>query len=82
MGLIARALEMAGVAATLTSWSGLIRRVAPPRYTVTRMARGRTLGEPGDAAQQRRILQATLDLLAYDAPIPMVRLSERAADAE
>jgi len=80
VGLIARALEMAGVATALTSWSGLIRRVAPPRCTVTRMARGRTLGEPGDAAQQRRILQATLALLAHDAPLPMVRLPEKAAE--
>ncbi|MFQ5418944.1 MAG: hypothetical protein ACE5EY_01145 [Anaerolineae bacterium] len=82
MGLIARALEIEGIATTLTSWSGLIRRTAPPRYTVTRMVRGRTLGEPGDSAQQRRILMATLDLLAQDAPIPMVRLAERAIESD
>jgi len=71
---------MAGIATTLTSWSGLIRRVAPPRYTVTRLNRGSTLGGPHDVAQQRRVLEATLALLAQDAPLPMVRLDEHAGE--
>ena len=78
MGLIARALEMNGIAATLTSWSGLIRRTAPPRATTTRLNRGGTLGMPGDTAQQRRVLEATLSLLAEDTPVKLVRLDERA----
>lgn len=69
---------MNGIAVTLTSWSGLIRRAAPPRATTTRLDRGSTLGQPGDAAQQRRILEATLALLALDAPVPLVRLDEKA----
>ena len=80
MGLIARALEGAGVATTLTSWNpGLTRRTKPPRATFTKLGRGATLGMPGDAAQQRRVLEATLALLARDAPLEPVYLDEREA---
>ena len=68
---------MDGVATTLTSWSGLIRRTAPPRATTTRLNRGSTLGMPGDAGQQRRVLEATLALLAQEAPVKLLRLDER-----
>lgn len=78
MGLIARALELSGIATTLTSWNaGVTRLTMPPRATFTRLARGATLGRPGDAAQQRRVLMATLALLAQDAPIAPVQLDER-----
>lgn len=79
MGLIARALELAGIATTLTSWNpGRTRRTCPPRATFTKLGRGATLGQPGDAAQQRRVLEATLALLALDAPLEPVYLDERA----
>lgn len=78
MGLIARALELHGIATTLTSWNGGVTRLTmPPRATFTRLARGATLGQPGDTAQQRRILEATLALLAHDAPIDPVQLDEK-----
>ena len=78
MGLVARALEMAGFATALTTWNaGVTRLTAPPRATFTRLARGATLGRPGDAAQQRRVLEATLALLEEDAPVEPVYLSER-----
>jgi hypothetical protein len=78
VGLIARALEGAGIATTLTSWNpGLTRRTKPPRATFTKLGRGATLGMPGDAAQQRRVLEATLALLAQDAPLEPVYLDER-----
>ena len=78
MGLVARGLEMAGIATTLTSWNaGRTRLTAPPRATFTRLERGAALGQPGDAAQQRRVLEATLALLAHDAPLRPVRLKER-----
>ena len=48
----------------------------PPRATLTRMARGATIGRPGDTAQQRRILDATLALLAQPAPQEIVKLDE------
>jgi hypothetical protein len=66
-----------GIATTLTSWNaGVSRLTAPPRATFTRLARGATLGRPGDSAQQRRVLEATLALLAQDAPIEPVTLDE------
>jgi len=72
---------MAGIATTLTTWSaGVIRLVAPPRATLTRLARGTTIGQPHDAAQQRRVLAATLALLAQDAPLDLVRLAESAEE--
>lgn len=78
MGLVARALEQDGVATTLTSWNGGVTRLTmPPRATFTRLARGATLGRPGDAAQQRRVLEATLALLAQAAPLEPVQLDER-----
>lgn len=48
----------------------------PPRATFTKLARGATLGRPGDPAQQRRVLEATLALLAQDAPVEPVTLDE------
>jgi hypothetical protein len=70
-------LELAGIATTLTSWNaGRTRVTAPPRATFTQLVRGATLGRPHDTAQQRRILAATLALLALDAPQEPVRLDE------
>ncbi len=78
MGLVARALEQDGVATTLTSWNGGVTRLTmPPRATFTRLARGATLGRPGDVTQQRRVLEATLALLAQEAPLEPVQLDER-----
>lgn len=78
MGLIARALETAGIATVITTWNaGRTRVTAPPRATFTRLARGATIGTPHDPAQQRRVLEATLALLAEDAPLKPVNLSER-----
>jgi hypothetical protein len=77
VGLIARALEQAGIATTQTSWhSGRARAVRPPRITLTKLKRGSTLGRPGDRAQHLRVLEATLALLAQDAPLPIVELGE------
>jgi len=78
VGLIARALEMQGVASTLTSWNaGVTRLTAPPRATFTRLPRGSTLGHPHDKAQQRRVLEQTLELLKQEAPLEPVILDER-----
>lgn len=67
---------MDGLATTLTSWNPVIRLAAPPRATLTSLNRGATVGEPGNAAQQRRVLEATLALLGQDAPLDIVRLPE------
>lgn len=77
MGLLARALEISGIATTLTTWHpGRTRPTAPPRATFTGLARGATLGKPHDSAQQRRVLEATLALLHQDAPLDPVKLAE------
>jgi hypothetical protein len=52
----------------------------PPRATFTRLLRGMTLGAPHDAAQQKRILSATLALLALDAPLEPLLLDETIAE--
>ncbi|MEO0564128.1 MAG: hypothetical protein AAF125_18630 [Chloroflexota bacterium] len=76
--MISRGLENEGIAATLTSWNaGRTRVTGPSRATFTRLNRGATLGEPGDTAQQRRVLEATIALLAQDAPVTPIRLDEQ-----
>ena len=68
---------MEGIATTLTSWNaGRTRITMPPRATFSQVNRGSTLGRPHDNAQQRRILDATLALLAQDAPLDPIRLDE------
>lgn len=54
----------------------MTRAIAPPRATFTRLAGGSTLGRPHDVSQQRRVLEATLALLAHDAPLEPVYLTE------
>ena len=71
-------LETNGIATTISSWhAALTRGTAPPRATCNRLGRGATFGHPHDTAQQRRVLEATLALLAKDAPLDPVRLNER-----
>jgi D-proline reductase (dithiol) PrdB len=77
VGLLARGLELNRIATTLTSWSaGLSLMTAPPRATATNTLPGCPMGAPGDEAQQRRILEATLALLEKDAPVNVVQLDE------
>jgi hypothetical protein len=77
VGLIARALEVAGIATVITTWNaGRTRVTAPPRATFTRLSRGATIGKPNDPDQQRRVLEATLALLAEDAPLKPVNRAE------
>ncbi len=69
---------MEGIATTITSWGGQIRLTNAPRATLSMLNRGATLGNPGDSEQQLRVLNATLSLLAQDAPVDIVRLDEKA----
>ena len=69
---------MLGVATTLTSWNAdRTIPIQPPRATYTKLGRGSTIGRPNDIAQQRRVLEATLALLARDAPLDPVHLDEK-----
>jgi len=77
VGLIARGLELNGIATTLTGWhAGFVRRPNPPRAIITQLAQGATLGQPHNAVQQRRVLDATLALLAQDAPLDIQTMAE------
>lgn len=79
--MIARALELEGIATTLTTWNaGRARVTAPPRAVFTKLNRGATIGAPHHTEQQLRILNATLGLLAQDAPLAPVRLDETMDD--
>ncbi len=69
---------MAGIATVIVAWNGgRIRLVNVPRAAITRLPRGTAFGQPGDAQQQRRVLSATLALLALDAPLKPVYLDEK-----
>ncbi len=77
MGLIARALEMEGIATVVVAWNGgRIRLVNPPRAVITRLTRGLVFGHPGNGEQQRRVLKAALSLLEREAPLQPVVLNE------
>lgn len=77
MGLVARALEMEGIATVVVAWNGgRIRLVNPPRAVITRLSRGLVFGHPGKEEQQRRVLTAALSLLEQDAPLQPVTLNE------
>jgi hypothetical protein len=54
----------------------MTRPTAPPRAVYTKLNTGKMLGAPGDHAQQRRVLTATLGLLGRDAPTPALKLGE------
>ena len=76
-GLIARALEVNYIATTMTCWDAdQARQTAPPRGTATRLPSSSPLGMPGNIEQQRRVLEATLDLLEHDAPTGIIELNE------
>lgn len=76
-GLVARALEVNRIAATLTGWDhDEVRQTAPPRATVSGYTAATPLGEPEDHAQQSAALRATLALLEKNAPTGIVAVSD------
>jgi len=76
VGLVARGLEMAGIATVVPAWNaGRIRLVNPPRVLVTGLERGLAFGRPGDSEGQRAVLESALRLLEQDAPLEPVYLS-------
>lgn len=77
MGLVARALEMEGIATVVVAWNGgRIRLVNPPRTVITRLSRGLVFGHPGNEEQQRRVLREALSLLEQEGPLEPVALGE------
>jgi len=76
-GLVARALEVNNIATTMTCWDGdQASLTAPPRGTATQLPSSSPIGMPGNAEQQRRVLEATLKLLERDAPTGVIDLDE------
>lgn len=74
-GLIARALEVNGIATTIiTNNADLTKLTAPPRATITSFSSGSIIGNPHDHVQQRRVLETTLDLLEKNAPLDFVTI--------
>lgn len=64
MGLVARALEEAGVPTVeIATMRGPTSLVMPPRVLYTPHERGKNLGSPGQADLQRAITLAALGLL-------------------
>ena len=82
VGLIARAIEAAGVPTTsLTSAWSITAAVNPPRAAFVDHPLGRTAGKPNDPAGQRRIVGAALNLLeTATEPGRIVDLGERWGD--
>lgn len=77
MSLLNRALEIEGVPSVMTTWrDGVARMAKAPRTTFTKLPRGSSVGAPHDVAQQRRVLEATLELFKQEAPIAPVVLDE------
>lgn len=65
MGLVQRVLEASGIATvTLSFIPALTRAVGVPRLAGISYPASRPLGRPHDAAGQRAVLRATLEVLA------------------
>jgi len=67
VGLIARGLELKGIATVVISWkAGIIRAIKPPRALLASTSRGETMGPPGDPSRQKKILKSALMLFEKD----------------
>ena len=74
-GLIARALEVNGIASTITTNNGkLAKLTAPPRATISKQPSGSIIGKPGEPVQQRQLIETTLALLEKNAPLDFVSI--------
>lgn len=72
-GLIARALEVNGIASVVVSnASEIIKRIAPPRALVTEFPPNMVMGEVNDIEGQQRVLMTALSLLEKEAPLAPV----------
>ena len=66
-----------GAFSDVLTQADLARLTAPPRLTVTELTSGSTVGNPGNTAQQRRVIEATLSLLEDDSPTNVLMLGEK-----
>ncbi len=66
VGHVARAVEEAGIPTTavyVRAFRHVVDEMVLPRAVITRHPMGRPLGPPGDAARQRAVVTAALELL-------------------
>lgn len=64
MGLVARAIEAEGIPTVIVMmYEQVARTVRPPRVAYVRFPFGQPLGEPGNAHQQRVVVEDALRLL-------------------
>jgi hypothetical protein len=64
VGLIQRMIEEAGIPTiSLGNMPDRMAHIKPPRALLVRFPRGAMLGEPGNAARQRRIILDALEAL-------------------
>ena len=64
MGLVARAIEAEGIPTTIAMmYKQVADAVRPPRVALVRFPFGQPLGEPGNANQQRVVVEDALHLL-------------------
>jgi len=67
VGLIARAIEKAGVSTVCVTFRKDITELSrPPRIVSVRSSAGRPLGAPGDIRMQRAVIEAGFGLLLQD----------------
>jgi hypothetical protein len=77
VGLIARGLELNGIATVVISWkASIIRAVKPPRALLANTERGATIGKAHDSAGQAQLLATALALFKQDAPQDPVMLRD------
>ena len=84
MSLVARHLEAAGIPTViLGSAIDIVERCGAPRFLFTDFPLGNPCGRPYDAAMQRSIVEAGIDLLeSAPGPGTMVRTPYRWSDNE
>ena len=74
MSLVAAEIERRGISTvTIQLLREIAEAVRPPRALLVPYPFGYPLGAPSDPALQRRVMEATLDLLEEDAEPPLLR---------
>ena len=82
MGLVAAELERRGIATVaIQLLREVAQRVRPPRALFVPFPHGFPLGEPGNPALQREVLESALSLLADSGLTPPALIDFRATEA-
>lgn len=80
VGLVQSVIEKSGIpTVSITLLREVTQRVKPPRALAVDRPLGYPLGEPGNAALQRRIILAALELLSQRVDEPLIVSMENSA---